>query len=107
MNSKKQELQRLARLLAKIGDSLVEKHAIAVGKLKAAKPRKRSSRKSIADELKELSKKLASLGDTFHEKNSKKTKGMKTMLQPAKQMVRNVVVHVVRKLLQRQETAAQ
>jgi hypothetical protein len=105
MNSKKHELQRLAKMLAKIGDSLVEKHAIAVGKLKAAKPRKRSARKSIADELREMSKKLASLGDGLHEQNEKKTKGVKALLQPTKQMLRNIVVRVVRKLLVKPETA--
>ncbi|CAB4000936.1 Hypothetical predicted protein [Paramuricea clavata] len=104
MNSKKHELQRLAKMLAKIGDSLVERHAIAVGKLKAAKPRKRSARKSIADELREMSKKLASLGDGLHEQNEK-TKGVKALLQPTKQMLRNIVVRVVRKLLVKPETA--
>lgn len=103
MNSKKQELRRLAKVLAKIGDSLVEKHAIAVGKLKAAKPRK-SSRKSIADELKDLSKKLAGLGDKLHDKNEKKRRGVKALIQPTKQIVRNVVVHFVRKLLVKPET---
>ena len=103
MNSKKQELRRLAKVLAKIGDSLVEKHAIAVGKLKAAKPRKRSSRKSIAEELKDLSKKLAGLGDKLHDKN-KKRRGVKALIQPTKQIVKNVVVHFVRKLLVKPET---
>jgi hypothetical protein len=98
MQSKKEELRRLAKLLANIGDSLVGKHGITMGKLKAAKPRKRSSRKSIADELKELSRKLASLGDGLYEKNEKKTKGVKALLQPTKQMVRNIVVRFVRKL---------
>jgi hypothetical protein len=98
MQSKKEELRRLAKLLAKIGDSLVEKHAIAAGKIKAAKPRKKSSRKSIADELKELSKKLSRLGDGLDEKNDSKANGIKALLQPAKQLVRNILLHVVRKL---------
>lgn len=67
MSSTDQELRKLAKLLVKIGDSLVEKHAIAVGKLKAAKPnaKKRSSRKSISDELIKMSKKLANIGINF------------------------------------------
>lgn len=101
MNSKKQELQRLAKLLAKIGDSLVVKHTIAVGKLKAANPRvrQRSSRKSIVDELRELSKKLAGIGDSLQEKSEKKRKGMKALLHPTKQMVRTIINNFVRKIL--------
>ena len=103
MNSKQQELRKLAKLLAKIGDSFVEKHAIAVGKLKAVKARKRSSRKSIGDELKESSKKLAELGDKVHEKNEKRRKGVKALIQPTKQVLRNAVAHFVRKLIVKPE----
>ena len=98
MESRKQELRRLAKLLAKIGDSMVEKHAIAAGKIKAAKPKKRGSRKSIADELKELSRKLTRIGDRLHERNDSKAKGVKALLQPAKQLVRNILTRVARKL---------
>ena len=98
MQSRREELQRLARLLAKIGDSMVEKHAIVAGKIKATKPKKRGSRKSIADELKELSRKLTRIGDGLHERDDTKAKGVKALLQPAKQLVRNILVRVVRKL---------
>lgn len=98
MNSKK-DLRRLAQLLVKIGDSLVERHAIAKGTLKAPLRSKRNSRKSIAEELRELSKKLASLGDKLHySKDKKPSKGVK-LLQPTKRTVKNAVASFVRKFL--------
>lgn len=97
-------MPRIAKILAKIGDSLVEKHANAVGKLKEAKQRKRSSRKSIVDELRELSKKLASLGDRFEEDADGRSKGsMKKWLRPTKRTVRNIVGRFLNKLAAKPE----
>lgn len=92
------ELTKLAKMLTKIGDHLVEKHSAALGKLKSR--RKRRYRISVSDDIREVSGKLAEIGDKLQRTTEARTKGfsLTRTLLPARRVFKDMVVGVIRRL---------
>lgn len=103
MSTRDKDLEKLARMLTKVGDHLVEKHSVVLGRIKGRKNQRNGRRKrAVSETIKEVSGKLAAIGDKLSQKtNEGKTKGFRFVrtLTLARREFRQAVENVIRRLL--------
>ena len=96
------DLAKLARMLTKVGDHLVEKHSVVLGRIKGRKNQQNVGKRPVSETIKEVSGKLAAIGDKLSQKtNEGKTKGFRFVrtLTLARRGFRQAVENVIRRLL--------
>lgn len=102
MSAKEKDLAKLARMLTKVGDHLVEKHSAVLGKIKGRKNHRNGRKSTVSETIKEVSGKLAFIGDELQKKNEHKTKGFRLIVRTltlARRTFRQAVDNFIRRLL--------